>query len=138
MAIEPSIAATQPAAPASAPNRTGMGGRSGSGEQPLEGMFGGPFAGLADAWRLGNNPNSNQGSLQQWLRGAAAPIVVTPRVSMAAASFPAITSVEAEADAAPKRLTPSDLQAAVGMYEYNMRITSGSQRDQGSHVNRFS
>ena len=136
MAIEPSIAAAQPAGASASPRGVGMGARYSSGDQ-LEGMLGSPFVGLADQWRLGGYFDMNQGTTQQWLRGAPAQIVVTPRVALAAASFPAISGVDAEADAAPKKLTQSDLQHAVGTYEYNMRMTSGSQRDQGSVINRF-
>ena len=138
MAIEPSIAATQPAAASAATGRVGVGAQSSSGDR-LEAAFGSPFVGLSDQWRLNSEFSpSAQGNQQQSARGQAAPIVITPRVALAAASFPAITGLETESDLGPKRLTPSDLQLAVGTYEYNMRITSGAQRDQGSVVNRFS
>src|SRR5271170_7266261 len=130
MAVEPSIAAAQPVAPSSATSRAGVGARFSMGDQ-LEGMLGSPFVSLADQWRLGSDPNARQSAMQQWLRGTSAPIVVTPRMSLAAASFPAIAGLEADTEA-PAKLTQSDLEHAVGTYEYNMRVTSGSQRDQGS------
>lgn len=136
MAVEPSIAAAQPAAASAATNRVGVGARFSSGDQ-LEGMFGSPFVNLSDQWRTGNDPNANQGTPQQWLRGGGTPILVTPRVSLAAASFSATTGMDADAEAPATVLSTTDRQRAVGTYEYNMRVTSGSQRDQGSVINRF-
>jgi hypothetical protein len=137
MAVEPSVAAAQPAAASGATSRAGVGARFSSGDQ-LEGMSGSPFISLSDQWRTGNDPNANQSAMQQWLRGGGTPILVTPRVSLAAASFSAMLGMESSDSEAPSMgLSATDRQRAVGTYEYNMRITSGSQRDQGSVINRF-
>ena len=77
--------------------------------------------------------------MDQWLRGSGAPMLFTPRVSLAAASYPAISGSGFDGDSeAPLSLMPTDRQYGVGMYEHYMRVTSGSARNQGSVVNRFS
>ncbi len=138
MAVEPSVAAVQSTSPASATNRAGVGARFSSGDQ-LEGASGSPFVSLADHWRTGNDQNPTQGGMNQWLRGGGTPILFTPRVSLAAATFPAIAGYEGTSESdAPLSLLPTDRTYGVGMYEHYMRITSGSARNQGSVINRFS
>ncbi len=114
-----------------------MGGRF-SGDS-IEGMSGSPFVNLADQWRTGNDPSMSgqQQNANQWLRGGGTPIIVTPRMSMAAASYPAGASFQEETGIASPLLA-ADLQRAVGVYEINMRITSTSLTRLGSVINAFS
>ena len=139
MALEPSIAAVQPsAAPvASGHVGAGMGGRLAG--DSIEGMAGSPFINLADQWRTGNDPtmSGQQQNANQWLRGGGTPIVVTPRMSLAAASYPAGATFQEETGIATA-LLPTDLLRGVGVYESNMRITSNTTTRQGSVVNSFS
>ena len=136
MALEPGVITMQPAAATSAPNRVGAGGRFSSGEQ-LEGMAGSPFVGVADQWRASNEMDAGQGGANRWLRSGGTPILFTPRVSLAAASYPAIAAVDAEVENQGPAPT-ADLQRGVGIYEHYMRVTSDTQRNIGSVVNRFS
>lgn len=100
---------------------------------------GNSFVSMADHWRTGNDQTPNQGGINQWLPGSGAPMLFTPRISMAAASFPAISGAGLDGDSdTPVSLLTADRQYGVGMYEYYMRVTSGSARNQGSVVNRFS
>lgn len=139
MAVQPSASQVQPATgPAASGRIGGVGSRFSSGDQ-IEGASGSPFVNLADQWRTGNDPglSTGQQNANQWLRGQGTPILFTPLVSMAAASYPAGATFQEETTIqAP--LLPTDLQRGAGMYEYNMRVTSGSTADKGKVVNRFS
>jgi hypothetical protein len=137
MAIEPSIAAVQSSAAPAAPGRVGIGGRHAG--DAIEGMANSPFVNLADQWRTGNDPSMSgqQQNANQWLRGGGTPIIITPRMSLAAASYPAGATFQEEGGFAPP-LLPADLQRGVGVYEMNMRITSSSFTRQGSVINAFS
>ena len=96
MAIEPSIAAVQSSAAPAAPGRVGIGGQFAG--DSIEGMGGSPFVNLADQWRTGNDPGmaGQQQNANQWLRGGGTPIIITPRMSLAAASYPAGASFQEE------------------------------------------
>jgi hypothetical protein len=139
MALEPSIASVQASAAPAASGRVGagMGGRLPG--DSIEGMSGGTFVNLADQWRTGNDPSmlGQQQNANQWLKGGGTPIVITPRMSMAAASYPAGASFQEETGIASP-LMPADLQRGVGVYETNMRITSNTTTRQGSVINAFS
>ena len=102
-------------------------------------MAGSPFVNLADQWRTGNDPSmtGQQQNADRWLRGGGTPIIITPRMSMAAASYPAGASFQEETGLQVP-LLPADRQRFVGIYEYNMRITSTSLVRQGSVINAFS
>jgi hypothetical protein len=139
MAVQPSTSQVQPTAGPAASGRIGGGGRASASEQ-IEGSSGSPFVNLADQWRTGNDPGLSTGQQQnanQWLRGQGTQIIFTPLVSMAAASYPAGASFQEETTM-QSPLLPTDLQRGAGMYEYNMRVTSGSTTDRGKVVNRFS
>jgi len=140
MALEPSVAALQPAAAPMAPNQVGIGGRFATGQQ-VEGMGGSPFVNLSGQWRAANEggmgAGPGQGNLNQWLRQGGTPILFTPLVALAAASYPALADVQSEQGFAAT-LSQTDLQRGVGVYEYYMKVTSGSFANQGSVVNRFS
>jgi hypothetical protein len=103
-------------------------------------MGGSPFINLADQWRTGNDPGLSTGQQQnayQWLRGGGTQILFTPLVSLAAATYPAGATFQEES-AFQSPLLPTDLQRGVGVYEYYMKVTSGSFADQGKVLNRFS
>jgi hypothetical protein len=146
MAVEPSTTQVLPTAGPAASNRIGGGGRASASEQ-IEGASGSPFINLADQWRTGNDAGLSTGlstssqqqqqTANQWLRGQGTPILFTPLVSLAAASYPAGATFQEE-NSFQSPLAPSELQRAVGVYEYCMRVTSGSTADQGKVVNRFS
>ncbi len=139
MAIEPSASQVQPTAAPAASGRVGSGSRVSSGDA-IEGSSGSPFVNLADQWRTGNDPGLSTGQQQnanQWLRGQGTPIMFTPLVSLAAATYPAGATFQEENTFQPP-LLPTDLQRGVGVYEYYMRVTSGSMSDQGKVVNHFS
>lgn len=139
MALEPSVASVQPSSASAAPGRVGMGPRFSSGDQ-IEGMSGSPFVSMGGQWNSAAEfdlNNQQQQNANQWLRGSNAQIRFTPRVSMAAAAYPAGATFQEEGvvQANPMR---SDLEHGVGLYEYYMRVTSGTTAKQGSVVNRFS
>jgi hypothetical protein len=136
MAVEPSVAPVQAASPAAATKAPGGGGRFTSNE-PFDAMSGSPFVSLADQLRIGNDQNSSQGGANQWSRGSSAQILFTPRVSLAAATFPAISGIENE-EIGPASPQLADREHGVGIYELYMRITSGSARNQGSVINFYS
>jgi hypothetical protein len=139
MAVAPSAAPTQAISLGPAPSRAATGSRFSSADQ-VEGLSGSPFVSLSDQWRAANDAGlgsgPGQGNANQFLRGSGSAIQFTPLVSLAAASYPANSSMQA--DSAPTALTLTDLQHGVTMYEYYMKVTSGSLRNQGSVVNRYS
>jgi hypothetical protein len=116
-----------------------MGPRFSSGDQ-IEGMSGSPFVAMGNQWSATAEfdlNNQQQQNANQWLRGSGTQIRFTPRVSMAAAAYPAGATFQEEGvgQVNPMR---SDLEHGVGLYEYYMRVTSGTTAKQGSVVNRFS
>jgi hypothetical protein len=101
-------------------------------------MGGSAFVGLADQWRTGNDPSMSgeQQNANQWLKGGGTPIVITPRMSLAAATYPAGASFQEDTGTAAP-LLPADLQRGVGAYETNMRIISNATARLGSVINSF-
>jgi hypothetical protein len=146
MAVQPSTAQVQPTAAPAASGRVGSGGRASASEQ-IEGASGSPFINLADQWRTGNDGGMSTGmstgsqqqqqTANQWLLGKGTPILFTPLVQLAAASYPAGATFQEE-NTFQTPVLPTDLQRCVGVYEYCMRVTSGSVADQGKVINRFS
>jgi hypothetical protein len=139
MALEPSsIAAVQPSAAPAASSHVGSGAGSRFAGDSIEGMGGSPFVNLTDQWRTGNDPSMSgqQQNANQWLKGGGTPIVVTPRMSLAAASYPAGASLQEETGVVSAPL-PADLQRGVGAYEANMRIISNATARLGSVINSF-
>lgn len=139
MALEPSVASVQPSAAPAAPSRVGSGPRFSTGDQ-IEGTSGSPFVSMGNQWSATaefdlNNPQ--QQNANQWLRGSGAQIRFTPRISMAAAAYPAGATFQ-EQGATQVNPMRADLEHGVGLYEYYMRITSGTTAKQGSVINRFS
>ncbi len=142
MAVAPNVA------PALGVSATGPAGRVGSGSaftsvDRVEGSSGTPFTSfsgqtIGSQWSPANDQTSGQSnSNQSGTQSGAVRLQTTPLVWRAAAAFAANDSNQWQsASQAPAFLT--DLQRAVGIYESNMRITSGSLTSVGSVINRFS
>src|SRR5579871_4883148 len=96
MALEPSVAALQSASSSSATGRMGVGGRFTPGGDRLDSAYGNPFVNLSDQFQTANDGNAGGQGFGQFMRGAGQPILFTPRVSLAAASYPAIAGLEDE------------------------------------------
>lgn len=140
MAVEPSVASVQPSSASAAPGRVGIGGpRFSTGDQ-IEGAGGSPFVSAGSQWSTTAEfdlSNQQQQNANQWLNGSGKQIRFTPRITMAAAAYPAGATFQ-EDGAAQNGPMRSDLEHAVGTYEYNMRLTSGTLTKQGSVINHFS
>ena len=139
MALQASAEVVQSAVAPAASNRVGPGGGRFTSGDRIDGLSGSPFvSSYSGQWRAADDSGLGQGGLNQWYRAPQSQIVFTPLVGLAAASYPAITSVQVESGNGVSPLSPTDLQHGVGVYEYYMRVTSGSTRGQGSVINRFS
>ncbi len=83
-------------------------------------MSGSPFVAMGNQWSATAEFDLNsqqQQNANQWLRGSGTQIRFTPRVSMAAAAYPAGATFQEEGvtQVSPMR---SDLEHGVGLYEY--------------------
>jgi hypothetical protein len=105
----------------------------------VDGLVGMGSVGINDQWRKAyDDGNTGQGGSGQYPpRQDSSRSLFTPLVGRSASAYPAN---ESNPDG-NRPITPAflaEMQHGVGVYEFNMRVTSGAFRQQGSVVNRYS
>jgi hypothetical protein len=101
----------------------------------IEGISAPASVGFSGYWRT--NPDGSQNSFDGYGQGRdPSKPQFTPFVASRAAAFPASENFSDSSSSVP--LFSSDLLRAVSIYEFNMRLFSGSYALQGSIINRYS
>jgi len=132
------VTATPSAGVTSATSRVTNGSRFANSDR-VDGAIGMGSVGINDSWRKAyDDGEMGQGGSNQYpprSNGSRSPF--TPLVGRSAAAFSANESnPDGNRPTTPAFL--AEMQRGVGIYEFNMKVTSGSLRSQGSVVNRYS
>jgi hypothetical protein len=137
MAVFSNVPAVPAAGVTQAANRAAAGSRYTSADQ-IDNLSGSSFVGTSDQWRPANDQNFNQAGFGQYPHGRDPQLAMTPLVFRTASSFAASLSSQTADSRQSAPMFLIDLQHAVGIYEYNMKLTSGAFAGLGSVVNRYS
>ena len=138
MASSPRIGSTSAVGASGAPPWLLSGGNASTGDR-VEGVFGGGSVGVGAGWRASNDDEAGKGFYffggQQQQPEEFEKALFTPLMSRRAAGFPAVEPYsETRANAVPFL---TELQRAVGVYEFNMKAIAGTLSPQGSVINRY-
>lgn len=136
MATPPDISPAQPIGATAAPGRVAMGSRFASADR-VDGLAGGPFLGINGQWGAAKEGYSGDGGGDRSPSRQGRQSLSTPLVFSAAAAYPAKEATIGEGRSGPS-LFLTDLQRGIGIYEYNMKVTAGSLRTQGTVINHYS
>ena len=133
----PKVSATTVPGPTSVANRVGTGDRA-STTNAIDGVSGASasFIEIADRWRHANDDMpQNGGSDQGTQEREFAPLIVTPLVARAASGYPATEIVSSSSW--NTRIFLDEMQSGIGIYEFNMRLTDGTNDTVGAVINRW-
>lgn len=130
------VSASSASSATSVPTRVVTGARYAL-DEPAQSISGATSVDFSRYWRSSRDDSLSQDGSDSYGQGQErSQPQFTPLVASRAASFPAN---QIYSDSLPSViLFGSDLQRAVGIYEFNMKLFAGSYATQGSVINRYS